>query len=193
MTPHTRTPRVCTRFIIYIIRSPGEQGRPLQQVQNGLRQPVRDQTESLLWLGLGLERVPIHIQGLLGFESPALSKGEASGCFVCWPDVGIRGRWGGVVRLRSCQQSNIKKSRSGTPYSSIYSTLIFQNALLEFNILTYCTLNMACTQHTSGEVGPHPSPDVCPMAIQSQSLHPCQGGPSSSPQEPQSPLAWCWD
>lgn len=96
---------------------------------------------------------------------------------------GYEGKVGGWWDLEAVSSQT---SRSGAPYSSIYSTLIFQNALLEFNILTYCTLNMACTQHTSGEVGPHPSPDVSPMAIQSQSLHPCQGEPSSSPQEPES-------
>ena len=44
-----------------------------------------------------------------------------------------------------------------------------------FNILAYCTLNVACSRYSSGEVGGHPSPDVSPMATQSQSLYPQQG------------------
>lgn len=39
----------------------------------------------------------------------------------------------------------------------------------------YCALNVACSHCSSGEVGGHPSPDVSPMATQSQSLYPQQG------------------
>lgn len=44
-----------------------------------------------------------------------------------------------------------------------------------FNILTYCILNVACSRHSSGEVGGHPRPYVSPMDTQPQSLYPQQG------------------
>lgn len=98
-------------WITCIIKENGESKRALKRVQNGLREPGGE--AGLGFLAVRGQAGP-STPPLMGFESSADTKRRHIRLFYQFSQMWVQ-REKGVVRLKSCQQLNIKKRVQGAP------------------------------------------------------------------------------
>lgn len=112
---------------------------------------------------------PMHSRDFWNFNFLSSPKGESTWLLCLLTDDGHKGkreRWGLEAVSSQTHQLLINQ-----PIQLHFFNMLYWN----FNILTYCTLNMACSHYSGGDVGGHPRPDVSPVDTQPEPLSSARG------------------